>query len=177
MSGLNAPADFVRLALMIDRHFPGYVDAYFGPQELRAEAMEGGMPPLALLQDSAVSIAKSISADPNLSHDRRAFLEEELRSMRTTLRILAGDAPAFVDEVRLLYGVTPAWVDERVFEEAHRTSRGHPPWHRAAGRAGPELSGEIARSSGSRLFRHPRVAPGIPQSHHAPIRPSLSGAR
>ena len=39
--------------------------------------------------------------------------------MHTTIRILAGDAPDFADEVRLLSGVTPAWVDENVFKEAH----------------------------------------------------------
>ena len=40
--------------------------------------------------------------------------------MRTTIKILGGTTPDFVDEVRSLYGVTPAWIDERRFEEAHR---------------------------------------------------------
>ena len=73
------------------------------------------------LEDFAASLAESISTDPTLTPDRRTFLEEELRAMRTTIRILAGDAPTFVDEVQLLYGVTPEWVDEAVFEEAHRS--------------------------------------------------------
>jgi hypothetical protein len=106
---------------MVDRHFPGYVDAYFGPQGLRAEAMKGDKPPLAFLLDFADSLAESISTDPSLTQDRRTFLEEELRAMRTTIQILAGGAPSFIDEVRLLYGVIPAWVDEGIFEEAHRS--------------------------------------------------------
>jgi len=120
MTGPNAPIEYVQLALMIDRHFPGYVDAYFGPAELKTRATSGDKPPLGALEDFAASLAESISTDPGLSPDRRTFLEEELRAMRTTIRILGGDAPAFVDEVRLLYGVTPAWVDEGVFKEAHR---------------------------------------------------------
>ena len=120
MTRPNAPAGYVQLAFMIDRHFPGYVDAYFGPPELKNQATTGDMPTLGALEDFAASLAESISTDPNITPDRRTFLEEELRAMRTTIRILAGDAPAFVDEVRLLYGVTPAWVDEAVFQEAHR---------------------------------------------------------
>jgi hypothetical protein len=120
MSGPNAPAEYVQLAFLIDRHFPGYVDAYYGPPELKTQAMTGDKPPLGALEDFAVSLGQSISTDPSLTPDRRAFLEEELPAMRTSIRILGGSAPDIVDEVQLLYGVTPAWVDESVFEEAHR---------------------------------------------------------
>lgn len=117
---MNAPAEYIQLAFWIDRHFPGYVDAYSGPPELKAQAMAGQLPPLEALEDLALSLERSISADPGIAPDRRAYLEEELRAMRTTIRILGGDAPDIVDEVRFLYGVTPAWVDERLFEQAHR---------------------------------------------------------
>ncbi len=121
MSQSNAPAGYVQLAFMIDRHLPGYVDAYFGPPQLKAQATLENRPPLEALDDLAASLSASISTDPDLARDRRAFLEEELRAMRTTIRILSGDAPAFVEEVRLLYGVSPAWVEEGIFEEAHRS--------------------------------------------------------
>jgi hypothetical protein len=116
----NAPAEFIQLAFWIDRHFPGYVDAYYGPPELRDRATTGAPPPLRALEDFAVSLGSSISSDPDLSVDRRAYLEEELRAMRTTIQILAGNAPTIVDEVEMLYGVTPRWVEEVVFDEAHR---------------------------------------------------------
>lgn len=116
----NAPAQYVQLAFWIDRHFPGYVDGYYGPPELKAQAMAGETPPLALLEDLVVLLGESIETDPALTPDRRLFLEEEWRAMRTTIQILGGHTPDIVDEVRLLYGVTPAWVDERLFEEAHK---------------------------------------------------------
>ena len=107
------------LALMIDRWFPGYVDAYYGPPEIRASINTGEKPSIEALEDLAGSIQQSLSADFSLSPDRRAYLQEELRAMRTTIRILAGDPPDFVDEVESLYGVTPKWVDESIFAEAH----------------------------------------------------------
>jgi hypothetical protein len=120
MSEPIAPAEYIRLAFWIDRHFPGYVDAYYGPPEMKAQAMAGDLPSLEALDELAASLERSISADAGLAADRRAYLEEEARAMRTTLRILGRDAPDIIDEVRSLYGVTPAWVDERLFEQAHR---------------------------------------------------------
>jgi hypothetical protein len=119
MAAPNPPAEYIQLAFWIDRHFPGYVDAYYGPPELKARAMSGGLPPLAALEDLAESFGRSISSDSSLSPDRRAYLEEELRAMRTTIQILGGNIPDIIDEVRSLYGVTPAWVDEHIFDQAH----------------------------------------------------------
>ena len=119
MSRFNAPTQYIQLALLIDRQFPGYVDAYFGPAELKVEAEKSDKASLESLQDLASSLEETLSAGPDLAPDRRAFLEEESRAMRTTLQILGGNTPNIVDEVRLLYGVTPGWVDESVFEEVH----------------------------------------------------------
>ncbi len=118
MSKLNAPAEYIQLAFCIDRLFPGYVDAYYGPPELKTQATRGDAPTPEALQHLAVSLGLSISNDPDLTPDRRAFLETELRAMRTTIQILAGNVPNIIDEVELLYDVTPAWIDESVFEEA-----------------------------------------------------------
>ena len=56
MSGPNAPAEYVQLAFLIDCHFPGYVDAYYGPPELKTQATTGDKPPLGALEDFAVSL-------------------------------------------------------------------------------------------------------------------------
>lgn len=121
MSGRNAPTEYIQLAFMIDRHFPGYVDAYYGPPELKTQATAGDPPPLELLEEAAASLEQAISTDPDLTPERRTFLETEWRAMCTTIQILRGNTPHIIDEVRLLYGVTPAWVDEHVFEDAHGT--------------------------------------------------------
>lgn len=116
ISGSDAPAQYVRLAFMIDRLFPGYIDAYCGPPELRSEALSGEKPSLEVLRESASSLRQSIVEDNTLTPDRRAFLKEELRAMCTTIEILAGNGLSIVDEVELLYGLKAEWVDESVFE-------------------------------------------------------------
>jgi hypothetical protein len=119
MSEPSAPDEYVRLALLIDRCLPGYVDAYYGPQEVQASATAGDKPSIDALEELAHALQQSLSADSRLSPDRRAYLQEQLRAMRTTIRILAGHPLDIVDEVECLYGVTPKWVDESVFAEAH----------------------------------------------------------
>ncbi len=116
----SASVDYISLAFKIDRHLLEYVDAYFGPPELKIEAMAGDKPSLASLEEVAGTLLQSISSDPALSPQRRSFLREQLVAMQTTIRILEGTPPEFVDEVQSLYGVTPAWVDESAFEDAHR---------------------------------------------------------
>lgn len=111
---------FVRLALAIDQHFPGYVDAYFGPQALSHAARQRGKVPLPELAAEAQELAGSVASDASLAQRRREWLQGEINAMRTTLSLLAGEALDILVEVRGLYGVTPAWVEEVTFEEAHR---------------------------------------------------------
>jgi hypothetical protein len=120
MAEAGAAAEYVRLAFLIDRRLPGYVDAYYGPRQVEASAKAGDEPSIGALEDLARSLERSLSADASLGPERRAYLQEELRAMRTTIRRLAGEPLDLVDEVEGLYGVTPKWVDERVFAEAHR---------------------------------------------------------
>lgn len=113
-------SDYIRLAFMIDRHLPDYVDAYVGPPELELEARAGEPLPLSVLDDLATTSLQSIPHDPSLNPNRREFLRAQIRAMQTTIRILDGRPPAFVEEVESLYGVRPEWVDESTFEESHR---------------------------------------------------------
>jgi len=119
MSEPNAPSEYVRLAFLIDQHLSGYVDAYYGPEEWKPTISTGAKPPIAALEDLTHSLEEAISTDPTLTPSRSAYLSEELRAMRTTIRILGGNTTDIVDEVECLFGVTPKWVDESVFAEAH----------------------------------------------------------
>ena len=120
MNETGTPTAYVRLGLLIDRHFPGYVDGYFGPSEIKAECEAGEKPSLQELETLAVSIQDELTSDTSLAADRREYLAAELGAMRTTLRILGGNAPEITDEVQSLYGVRPDWVDESSFIEAHQ---------------------------------------------------------
>jgi hypothetical protein len=52
--------EFVRLALAIEQHMPGYVDSYFGPDEWMAQAKQAGKVPLPELTERADRLATGL---------------------------------------------------------------------------------------------------------------------
>ena len=111
---------FIELALSIEQHFPGYVDAYFGPPEIPEALERRGEIPLKELEAVATGLTEALVQDTVLEADRREFLQGEVGAMQTTLRLLQGETMAFLEEVQRLYGITPTWTEEAHFEAAHR---------------------------------------------------------
>lgn len=111
---------FVELAFSIDQYFSGYVDAYYGPQEIPQNLDRRGKIPLKEIEQIALALLNSTSQDDSLSAARKEFLEGEVKAMLTTTRLLQGETLDFIDEVQSLYGVTPTWIDEATFDEAHK---------------------------------------------------------
>jgi hypothetical protein len=112
--------EYVRLALALDQHMPGYVDAYFGPPEWQAQAKTDGPRPLPELAQKASGLAAAIANANTLDGQRKDFLARYVSAMQTSLRLLQGERMALVEEVEALYDVRPTWIDEALFEEAHR---------------------------------------------------------
>lgn len=110
---------YLTLALALDRHVPGLVDAYFGPAELKAEA-EGGEPlPLAELNDQVHQLQAAIKLaeyDPQ----RQDFLARQVAALGALLGNLRGDRLGFVEEAEWFFDIRPKMQDEAVFEAAHR---------------------------------------------------------
>lgn len=111
---------YVRLALAIDQHLPGYIDAYLGPPEWKAQAEAEGKRPLAELQCAAEDLAEAVANQVSLDPQQQDFLAKQVRAMGASLRLLGGERLPLAEEVAALYDITPAWVEERVFEDAHR---------------------------------------------------------
>jgi hypothetical protein len=111
---------FVRLALAIDEHLPGYVDAYFGPEVWRVQSQQDGKLPLSELTDRVNQLANEISEADGLDAQRKDYLVRHLTAMQMSLRLLSGQEVALADEAEALYDVRPNWQDEENFEEAHR---------------------------------------------------------
>ena len=110
---------YLRLAFHIDRLVPGFIDAYFGPPEWKAEAQaEGDIPPANLRRD-AQALLQDIAT---LSDEqRREWLTKQVTAMMATLWRAGGETLAFEQELRLMYDIQPQWTDEREFEEALHT--------------------------------------------------------
>jgi hypothetical protein len=119
MSRWQNAKSFVELALSIDKHFPGYVDAYFGPEGIREIVNAKGKVLLEELSSTLDQVIDSTHQDAILTEERREFLSAELKAMQTTLRVLKGEEIGIVEESQGLYGLTPIWSEESVFDEAH----------------------------------------------------------
>lgn len=112
--------DYVLLAFGIDAHFPGYVDAYYGPEEWRKESQEKGTQSLVVLIDFANQLAQEMAASNYLETARKICLTGQVKAMQTSLSFLQGKKISLADETEALYGVRPEWVDEFIFIETHR---------------------------------------------------------
>ena len=112
--------EFIRLAFAIEEHMPGYVDAYYGPEEWQAEAKQDGKLPLQNLTERTAQLANKISLADSLDAQRKDFLARQVRAMQMSLRLLSGENIPLAEEVNALYDVHPVWVDEANFEQAHK---------------------------------------------------------
>ncbi|MCL4871063.1 MAG: hypothetical protein KJ063_19060 [Anaerolineae bacterium] len=108
---------YLSLTLEIEKHIPGYVDAYLGPAPLKTEIEGGEKKDAAALQDDLAQLQATIpSEDPA----RQAYLTAELRAIECTLQMLAGETFPYLEEVQRLYDIHPELTDEAVFAAAHR---------------------------------------------------------
>lgn len=112
--------EFVRLALAVEEHQPGYVDSYFGPDEWKQAANDAGQLPLSELAKRADRLADDISQCAGMDAQRRDFLARQVTAMQMSLRLLGGEKVSLEEEVRGLYDVQPRWREEANFEEAQR---------------------------------------------------------
>jgi len=104
-------ASYLRLTLEIGTHEPGYIDAYYGPDELQKAAEAAPRDKAALLAATRELMAQLDLAarrlpDP-LERRRATFLRAQLRAAETRLQMMQGTRFAFADEAERLFGVRP----------------------------------------------------------------------
>lgn len=112
--------EFVRLALAIEEHVPGYLDAYFGTDEWMQEAKQAGKLPLTELAERTDRLAREVDQVNDWDVQRKDFLAAQLRAMQLSLRMLSGEKVSLMEEVQALYDVQPEWKDESIFIEAYK---------------------------------------------------------
>jgi hypothetical protein len=109
--------DYLSLSFAIERLFPGFIDAYFGPPDVKVAALAGSDPDPAALLARAHKLADAIAA-ADLLDSRRDFLAAQVSAMVTICRKLAGEPIGYRDEVRTLFDVEPAFTPEAAFDTA-----------------------------------------------------------
>jgi hypothetical protein len=109
---------YLSLALRLDQHFQGFVDAYFGPDELKAEIQNEGLRPLTTLAEDAQRLRVAIRT-AGYDAQREDFLARQVQAMLAVIHNLSGEPLDFSQEVEVYFDITPEMVDETAFEAAH----------------------------------------------------------
>ena len=106
---------YIEIAFDLEAHVEGFVDAYFGPPELR-QRPERRLPDAIVAEIDALRAAIAASDYPA---QRKGYLDVQLRGMAATARRLAGEALSYADEVRACFDIEPVYTPEAVFEAAN----------------------------------------------------------
>lgn len=111
-------ARYLLLGLRLGRHVDGFVDAYYGPPELKERVDAEPPAPPAELAREAAALERELDelGDPQ----RARWLAAQLDGLAATAERLDGAPLPFLDEVRRCYGVEPRPPAEDELREAHR---------------------------------------------------------
>ncbi|GGD54375.1 hypothetical protein [Aurantiacibacter arachoides] len=107
---------YLGVQLAIGEKDPGYVDAYYGPEELAtaAEAQDAATS-IPALQARVLALDTTLAALPvtagSVEASRVRYLRAMLASARVRLRMLGGERIPFQDEAEGLFGVRPELID------------------------------------------------------------------
>jgi hypothetical protein len=116
--------EYVRLVLAMGQHDKDYVDAYYGPEDLKKEAETAKLTLEAIgtgvtsLQAQLAGVAPGPDEMGRLRHQ---YLEKQLSAMSARVRMLKGERLSFDDESKALYdAVAPTYPDSHFQEVLDR---------------------------------------------------------
>lgn len=106
---------YIRAAHGVNHHEAGYIDAYFGNPAW-------SVPNSSNLKDLETELEELQDNVANLEPDtRKAFLQTQIKSMQTMVKLKSGTALSFLEEAKGLYDIEPIHKPESIFEAAHQT--------------------------------------------------------
>jgi hypothetical protein len=107
---------YLSLALHLNRHLEGFVDAYFGPPELKAEVEAGELRSPENLACDASELQTEIE-EGDYDPQRKEYLLAQTRTMSAVVRKLSGEEFDIVQEAELYFDITPEMADESVLQD------------------------------------------------------------
>jgi len=108
--------EYVRLVLAMGDHNKDYVDAYYGPEDIKAEAAKAKLS-LDDIGKSVTTVAQLLKGVPVEGRDelwqlRHQYLNKQLAAMSARVRMLKGERLSFDEESKALYdAVAPTYPD------------------------------------------------------------------
>ena len=117
---------YLLLGLEFNKHIDGFVDAYYGPEDLRAEVSRSAKVEPKQLAESARELIAAIDSNEPLDDTagskrdarRASWLRAQIVGLHTTAQRLAGVPLDYRTEVELCYGVRPRRVSREEIDEA-----------------------------------------------------------
>ncbi len=110
---------YVTLVLALGTHDKDYVDAYYGPAELKQQA-EAAHPGLDAIGADAAALRQKLGAipegDDELSRLRHRYLDRQLSAMSARVRMLKGERLTFDEESKALYDAVAPTYPESHFQ-------------------------------------------------------------
>jgi hypothetical protein len=110
--------DYILLCLRIDQHVPGFVDAYFGPADLKARVELEQVRAVARLADDARALQERAGSTEVEDPDRRRWLVAQLAAIGAQLRDLAGDPLPYADHVATYFDLRMTRHPDAVYSAA-----------------------------------------------------------
>ena len=112
---------YIELGLRLGRLLDGFVDAYYGPIDLKRRVDNEPTPdPARLAADARRLIADLDAGEGDLEAQRRVWVRGQARGLLVTAQRFAGETIGFLDEVEQCYGVRPTRVEDDEIAAAHR---------------------------------------------------------
>lgn len=111
---------YISLVLAVGEHDADYVDAYYGPEEIRA-GVQAEKPPLQVIRQRALGALGELQVlsptrlEPLLQL-RHTYLVKQLKSIVVKVDLLGGKKLTFDEEARGLYDAAPPTYPESHFE-------------------------------------------------------------
>jgi hypothetical protein len=107
--------EYVRLVLAMGQHDKDYVDAYYGPDDIKKDA-DAAKLTLDAIGAGATSLQAQLAAVPappdELARLRAQYLDKQLSAMRARVRMLKGERLSFDEESKALYdAVSPSYPE------------------------------------------------------------------
>lgn len=110
--------DYIVLCLRIDQHVPGFVDAYFGPADLKARVELEPVRAVARLRDDAGALHERARSTEVEDPVRRRWLVAQLAAIEAQLRALTGDPLPYADHVATCFDLPMTRRSDAVYAAA-----------------------------------------------------------
>jgi hypothetical protein len=111
-------SDYIVLCLRLEQHVPGFVDAYIGPADLKAQVELEQVRPVARLREDAASLNERAGSAEVDDPARRRWFAAQLAAIDAQLRALAGEPLPYSDHVATCFDHRMARRPDSVYTAA-----------------------------------------------------------